>query len=342
MFGLPVAGRIARAGLIAMVAVSAGWSGVVPGVGAARAAAAAAGPAGREWASFAYDPALHEVVLFGGDNGRAALGDTWVHVHRGWVRRHPAHSPSPRTGAAMVYDAATGQLLLFGGSALIGTGGGFFAGTWVWTGRDWRRLHPALSPSARHNADLIYDAATQSVVMFGGYGGSYLGDTWTWDGTTWHPHIPPPEPVNVEPSPRDTGSFTFDAATGTGVLFGGFDGVSRFTDTWTWTGGAGADGTWTLQKPATSPTDPTFAWMSSYDAVNRQVLLFGQASAQTWAWNGTTWNRQSPATSPPGRGIGTMTDDTATGHVLLFGGQVGNRTVNDLWAWDGTTWQRNH
>jgi len=56
-------------------------------------------------------------------------------------------------------------------------GGGFFAGTWVWTGRDWRKLHPAASPPARHNADLIYDAATQTVVMFGGY---YLGDTWTW------------------------------------------------------------------------------------------------------------------------------------------------------------------
>ncbi len=249
MFGLPVAGKLARAGLVAMLGLSAGWAGLVPAASAARAGTAAAQPAGREWASFAYDPALHEVVLFGGDNGRTVLGDTWVHVHRGWVRQHPAHSPSPRTGAAMVYDGATGQLLLFGGSALIGTGGGFFGGTWAWNGRDWRKLHPATSPPARHNADMIYDAVNQNVALFGGYDGSYLGDTWIWDGTTWTLHIVPPAPAEMrEPSPRDTGSFVFDAATGTGVLFGGFDGATGFTDTWTWTGGI-----WTLQNPATSP-----------------------------------------------------------------------------------------
>ncbi len=92
------------------------------------------------------------------------------------------------------------------------------------------------------------------------------GTTWATpgpgDGTTWSWHIPPPEPGDDEPSPRDAGSFAFDAATGTGVLFGGFDGVTRFTDIWTWNGS-----NWTLQKPETSPTDPTFAWMAAYEAV---------------------------------------------------------------------------
>jgi hypothetical protein len=39
----------------------------------------------------------------------------------------------------MVYDAATRQLLLFGGSRLIGTAGGFYGDTWIWTGfrRPW-------------------------------------------------------------------------------------------------------------------------------------------------------------------------------------------------------------
>jgi hypothetical protein len=342
VFGLPVAGKIVRAGLVTALAVSAGWAGVIPGITPARAGSTAAGPAGRERASFAYDPALHEVVLFGGDNGRVVLGDTWVHLHRGWVRQHPVHSPSPRTGAAMVYDAATGQLLLFGGSAATGAGGGFFAGTWEWTGRDWRKLHPADSPAARRDGDLIYDAATQTVVMFGGYDGSYLGDTWIWDGGTWNVHLEPPEPVDGGPSPRDGGSFTFDAATGTGVLFGGFDGVNRFTGTWTWTGGPGSEGSWALQQPATSPPDSAFGWMAAYDAITQRVLLFGQASARTWAWNGVTWTSLAPAASPPGRNSGTMTDNTATSRTLLFGGRARHGAVNDLWSWDGATWQRNH
>src|SRR5712691_820575 len=91
------------------------------------------------------------------------------------------------------------------------------------------------------------------------------GTTWATpgpgDGTTWSWHIPPPEPGDDEPSPRDAGSFAFDAATGTGVLFGGFDGVT------------------------------TFAWMAAYEAVTQQVMLFGHSSAQTWTWNGATWQR---------------------------------------------------
>jgi hypothetical protein len=126
----------------------------------------------------------------------------------------------------MAYDAATGQLLLFGGSSLIGIAGGFHGDTWTWTGHTWRKLHPATSPPARHNADMIYDAATGNVVLFGGYDGHYLGDTWTWNGRTWTEQATP-----TAPAPRDTGSFIFDAATGTGILYGGFNGVAAFTDT---------------------------------------------------------------------------------------------------------------
>ena len=77
-------------------------------------------------------------------------------------------------------------MLLFGGSLRPGTKDGFLGDTWVWTGRTWSLLHPAASPSARHNADMIYDAATKKVILFGGYDGSYLGDTWSWNGKTWH------------------------------------------------------------------------------------------------------------------------------------------------------------
>lgn len=106
VFGLPVAGKIARAGLVAALAVSARWAGVIPGVMAARAVDKAAGPAGRERASFAHDPALHEIVLFAGDSGRAVLGNTWVHAHRGWVRQHLVHSPSPRPASCCCSAAA--------------------------------------------------------------------------------------------------------------------------------------------------------------------------------------------------------------------------------------------
>lgn len=86
---------------------------------------------------------------------------------------------------------------------------------------------------ARHNADLIYDAADQNVVMFGGYDGSYLGDTWMWDGTTWTRQI-----FGTPPPGRGTGSMTGDTATSHDLLFGGQSGHGTLSDLWAWNGGS--------------------------------------------------------------------------------------------------------
>jgi len=340
-------GRAARQ--VALIALAASFA-----LGLAAAPARAAGPArtagparaavtgavrppGREWPSFAYDPAHHEFVLFGGDNGSSVFGDTWIHKAGTWTEEAPARSPAPRTGAAVVYDAATSQLLLFGGSARIGTAGGFFGDTWLWTGRAWRKLHPATSPPARHNADMIYDAADQEVVLFGGYDGHYLGDTWAWNGTTWTPLSPA-----TSPSPRDTDSLVYDAATQSAILYGGFNSRGRLSDTWSWDGT-----TWTQLSPATSPGVVSPSWQAAYDTASGQVILYGgdsgnnNESHETWTWNGSTWTQLSSAAAPPGFGYGAMTYDTASQQPVLFGGKSRQSTYLDrAWAWDGGTWHQ--
>jgi hypothetical protein len=348
--------RLARlsAGLTALVAaVSAGWALGMPTApaqaaahpAAARPAAASrtatTGPPGRQWASLAYDPQHHELVLFGGNDSSTVFGDTWTRQRGLWKQRHPARSPSARTGAAMVYDAATGQLLLFGGSARPGTQGGFDGQTWTWTGHTWRRLHPATSPPARHNADMVYDAASQDVILFGGYDGHYLGDTWAWNGTTWTQLSPA-----TSPSPRDSESLVYDPASQTAIMYGGFNSVaSRLSDTWSWNGT-----TWTQLNPATTPGVITFAWQAGYDASSQQVLLFGGDPGNgqpphngTWAWTGTTWTQLTPATAPRGRTYGSLAYDEASQQLVLFGGSAnGRETVypHTVWTWDGSTWHR--
>ena len=45
---------------------------------------------------------------------------------------------------------------------------------------------------------MAYDAATGTVVLFGGvFGGSHgeEDDTWTWDGSTWTKQAPGDQPV---------------------------------------------------------------------------------------------------------------------------------------------------
>jgi hypothetical protein len=176
-------------------------------------------------------------------------------------------------------------------------------------------------------------------VLFGGYDGQYLGDTWTWNGTTWTEQDTP-----TAPAPRDTGSFTYDAATGTGLLYGGFNGSTTFTDTWSWNGS-----TWTQLSTTASPGQVMAGWQMAYDAGTGQVLLFGghrqQANTNTrltWSWNGTTWTRLTPAAAPSDRAYASMTYDSATQQIILFGGQGDPLDTYPctMWAWNGTTWQQ--
>jgi hypothetical protein len=118
---------------------------------------------------------------------------------------------------------------------------------------------------------MAYDAATGTVVLFGGYGRSGLmSGTWTWDGLTWTKQAPATRP-------SASGSMAYDAATGTIVLFGD-DG-----STWTWDGS-----TWTRQAPPASPPGRSGASMA-YDAAARNVVLFGGRAGSTWVGDTWTW-----------------------------------------------------
>jgi hypothetical protein len=95
----------------------------------------------------------------------------------------------------------------------------------------WTQQAPATSPSPRAGASMAYDAATGTVVLFGGGDRYPVGGTWTWDGSTWTKQAPA-----TSPEARNSATMAYDAATGTVVLFGGVvsDGSGVDDDTWTW------------------------------------------------------------------------------------------------------------
>src|SRR5580693_5544846 len=96
----------------------------------------------------------------------------------------------------------------------------------------WTKQAPAASPSARAAAAMAYDAATGTIVLFGGLGEhGLLRDTWTWDGSTWTRQAPA-----ASPAARTVASMAYGAATGTIVLFGGSGSHGDLRDTWTWEG----------------------------------------------------------------------------------------------------------
>ena len=106
----------------------------------------------------------------------------------------------------------------------------------------------------------------------------------------------------------------YDAANGTVVLFGGYNG-GQLGDTWTWNGS-----TWTQQSPAHSPAARSSSVMA-YDAATQTVVLFsgsgGTNPNDTWTWNGTDWTQQAPAHSPPYRYGAAMAYNAANGTIVL-------------------------
>jgi hypothetical protein len=307
-------------------------------------------PPGRAWGSFGYDPRLHELVLFGGDTVRAAhpgvFSGTWTRTGATWIKRHPARSPSARTGAAMVYDAATGQLLLFGGSSspLFAPDGHLNAQTWIWTGSTWRELHPVVSPPARQDANMAYDAARREVILYGGFDGSG-GDqgTWAWNGATWtllHPAS--------SPGPLWHASMAYDGATKKVILFGGNTNTGTSNQTWSWDGT-----TWTLLHPAVHPRDNAAGWQAAYDPASKQLILVGQVFGvihnprnEIWAWTGTSWRKLRFTAVPGARTGGSMTYDSAAREIVLFGGTDAVCSSchqpfypTSMWVWNGRTWR---
>jgi hypothetical protein len=196
-----------------------------------------------------------------------------------WTKQHPATSPSARDEAAIASDAANGTVVLFGGGT---NRTDFWLGdTWVWDGSTWTELHPAASPPALAGASMAYEAATGSVVLFGGRitAGFYHSGTWVWDGSTWAKQT-----TATHPSAREFASMAYDAATGTVVLFGGDSFRKTPHGTWVWDGT-----TWTKQHPATYPSARWGAAMA-YDTATGTVVLFSGARPSdvavggTWVW----------------------------------------------------------
>ena len=172
---------------------------------------------------------------------------------------------------------------------------------------------------------MAYDAATHTVVLFGGVGPSGdLGDTWTWNGSAWTASSA------LGPSPRSDSAMAYDAATRELVLYGGRTSSGIVGDTWT-----GDAATWTQQLSA-SPAPRAGAAMV-YDGDHHDLVLFGgtdgvSAVGETWSWNGTYWVSATPTSQPSPRSGIAMAYDTDHHDLVLFGGTDGVNYLSDTWS----------
>jgi len=172
----------------------------------------------------AYDPNLHQVILFGGRNFSSfghTLTGTYAWNGTTWQQLNTPVGPIGRYTQGMATDFARSKVVMFGGY-----NGNLLGDTWEWNGSNWTLVAANGSgPFMRSGPGLAYDSARQRTVMFGGNTGQPAADTWEWNGTNWTQLQ-----TQANPSARSS-SMVYDSAQSKLVIFSG-DGFAQFADTW--------------------------------------------------------------------------------------------------------------
>ena len=252
-------------------------------------------PPAREDASMAFDPFLHQLILFGGEDGAGhLLGDTWAWNGYSWYQLTGA-APGPREEGALSFDPE-GDLVVFGGF-------GYPFPFGYEPGHVDRGSPPVTAPA---------DAALTT--------GQLLGDTWVWTSAGWFAKAVP------GPSPRAASAIGYDPGRRQTVLFGGSTdptGMSArtLTDTWVWSGSAWSE---TSARPPASRASPTLV----DDISLGTLLMVGGArsrgsSTALWRWSSGAWSALDASSSPPARSGGLAAYDSTSSTVLFGGGLVG-------------------
>lgn len=216
-------------------------------------------PSPRAASAMAYDRIAGKIIMFGGFNGSQYLGDTWIWdgVTGTWSEGTPTTLPDPVTLPMLFTDPGTGHAAMFGGF----DGSRYQLTTWRWSGRNWNKLHPATSPSARGAAIVANDFAHNTVVLYGGLADVNPVNTWTWDGVNWTLQSPSTQPDSLYYTPA-----AYDPMLGEVVMFAGSSGLNT---TWAWTGSD-----WEIVPTVNAPIGRESLGMA-FDYDSKQLLIFG-------------------------------------------------------------------
>ena len=237
-----------------------------------------------------FDPDTGKVILFGGIDKSAPLGDTWLYdpAANTWTNLQPGGTtPSARSGHAMVYDPEAKKVVLFGGKDSTG----LLDDTWTYdvSANTWTQVKSDKQPAARVGHSMAYDSSTKKTVVFGGWDmKTYYNSTWAYDSSagTW---------VSLStggslPGGRAGQCMVYDVAGSRILMFGGTAtntllrdvvGLDSKTDAWT-----------TLQTSVPWP-DARTGHALVYDSSTNKTILFG-------GWSSTAYFNDLWSFSPAG------------------------------------------
>jgi hypothetical protein len=223
---------------------------------------------------------------------------------------HRAPWSRPLVAIAFVAVVGAGLGAFFGIRAVQGAGSGTASG----------------QPAARIGAAMAYDAASRTVVLFGGQDRSRtLDDTWTWDGSGWAQARPA-----TSPPPMDNAQMTYDPVTHDVLLVGSPQVARSLMGPIACSAGSGASssgsgGSSSIIVPPGNPIPAIAPVPSATGTAKRGIVVAPPAcntyvapSAATWLWNGSDWSKTSAPTPYVVFGGGTLATDPVAGRAMLL------------------------
>jgi hypothetical protein len=307
-------------------------------------------------AAFAFDDANNRLIMSGGNIG-SPTNEVWVLPNAfggglpSWTKLNPTGAiPSGRANHGAAYDPASNRLIVFGGctgtclpvtntvSILENANG--LGGTPNW-------LQPVVggpAPSPRHHFAMAYDAALNTLIVFGGQDGSgvltLFADTWMLSnanglGGTPQWHL---AQAGGGPAGRYGPISAYDPSTRHLIVTGGTTSSGSQTNaTWIFTVTSPTTGFW--QNPiaeGAAGNPPPFANVdAAYDpAARRMFVPITNAATQTkdvWVLeNENSWRVLAPPALAPYIAAVDTTIYRPLGNVLLS--FFSNGSINQLWA----------
>jgi hypothetical protein len=321
-----------------------------------------------------FDPASDRMIIFGGN---ANVNDVWVLVNANglggspqWVNLSPAPDPvfglpPGRSEHSTIYDPGSNSLVIMDGCA--GNCLPILNDLWVLTNANglggtpaWIKMVPTGGPPpARANHTAVYDAVSNSMIVFGGQNGccnpaiafsdvwvltnaNGLGGTPTWTQLT---------PTGRPPLGHTDHTAIYDPASNRMTVFGGLPNRSNSPTNAVWVlsnaNGQGGTPVWTNLVAEGAPGAPPVRDEHSavYDATTNRMTIFGGANAATlyndvWVLTnanglgGTpTWTQLTPTGGPPPARLShTAILHVASNRMTIFGGESSTADLNDTWV----------
>jgi len=275
-------------------------------------------PQGRIYHSVLYDSTRNRLIVHGGCTGNcgSTLADTWALSNANalgatpqWSRISPDATVT-RAAHAAGYDETNQRMIVFGG--IQGYAGTDRNDTWVMAedtngAATWSQLTPqGTPPAARDSMAYYYDAASNNLIIFGGYTYVQAPTTYVFYNDVWvlsnanglgaAPAWTRITPTGEPPSACAGATMVYDKTSDRALLFGGSFGDSTgnttyFGDLWILEHPTGANGTphW-LSVKGSVPT-PRSGHVAAYAPdFDRMIITAGyspnESPNDTWVFAG--------------------------------------------------------